>query len=351
MTKKITGTIVLMAAYEDRQCARRLLGEIAGRLADVSYIIVVEDGSVKDPVTLGDITQTRLTGEVIYLARNVGHQRAIAIGLTHIAATLQHGNVVVMDCDGEDRPDSIPTLLAQLQTGKVDAVVAQRRRRSDPMAFRLFYNLYRFVFQLLTGRAIAFGNFAALSPSSVRRLAAMHEVWLHFASALMVSRLRIGYVPTDRGKRYFGHSQMNFLALVLHGMRSLMVFADDVLVRIVLFCSLIAAIAFASLATTTTLKFLGFATPGWFSTLSGILIVILFQAGTLTFVTLMLAGSLRAGFPPGCDQLARLIDHIETASELRGAQVPTRSGAERSDARQAVASVPYQAVDDTTSAA
>jgi hypothetical protein len=141
----------------------------------------------------------------------------------------------------------------------------------------------------------------------------MHEVWLHFASALMVSKLRIGYVPSDRGKRYCGNSKMSFLALVLHGMRSLMVFAEDVLVRIVLFCTLIAATAIASLVTTTTLKFLGFATPGWFSMLSGILIVILFQAGTLTFVTLMLAGSLRAGFPPGRDQLAMLVEHIETA--------------------------------------
>jgi hypothetical protein len=315
MTKRITGTIALMAAYEDRQSARWLLGKIAGQLADACYVIIVDDGSVNDPVTLRDVTQSGLSGEVIHLTRNVGHQRAIAIGLTHIAATLQHGNVVVMDCDGEDRPDSIPTLLGQLQAGNVDAVVAQRRRRSDSAAFRLFYILYRFVFQLLTGRAIVFGNFAALSPASVRRLAAMHEVWLHFASALMVSRLRIGYVPTDRGKRYFGHSRMNFLALVLHGMRSLMVFAEDVLVRMVLFCSCVAAIAIASLATTTTLKFLGFATPGWFSTLSGILIIILFQAGTLTFVTLMLAGSFRASFPPGRDQLAMLVDNIETASE------------------------------------
>jgi polyisoprenyl-phosphate glycosyltransferase len=324
-SRRMAKTIVLLATYEDRQCARRLLGEIAGRLAGACYVIVIEDGSVNDPVTVGDITESGLSGEVIHLARNVGHQRAIAIGLTHIAATLQHDNVVVMDCDGEDRPDSIPTLLSVLWADNVDAVVAQRRRRSNTLPFRFFYFLYRLVFQLLTGRAIAFGNFAALSPPSVQRLAAMQELWLHFASALMVSRLRIEYVLTDRGNRYFGHSRMNFVALVLHGMRSLMVFAEDVLVRIVLFCSFIVATAIVSLVTTTTLKFLGFATPGWFSTLSGILIVILFQAGTLTFVTLMLAGSLRAGFPPSRGQLAMLIANIETASEPRNAQVTSRT--------------------------
>jgi glycosyltransferase involved in cell wall biosynthesis len=164
MKPEITETIALMPVYEDRQCARKLLGEIADQLADGCYVCVIEDGSVNDPITIGDITQHGLSGEVIHLARNVGHQRAIAIGLTHIAATLQHSNVVVMDCDGEDRPDTIPILLSELQSGNVDAVVAQRRRRSDTLTFRLFYNLYHFVFQLLTGRAIAFGNFAALSP-------------------------------------------------------------------------------------------------------------------------------------------------------------------------------------------
>ena len=104
---------------------------------------------------------------------------------------------------------------------------------------------------------------------------------------------------------------MNFVGLALHGMRSMMVFAEDVLVRIVLFCSVVAASSIVLLATTTTLKFLGFATPGWFSTLSGILIVILFQAGILTFVTLMIAGTMRHAAPMNRDQLALLIERID----------------------------------------
>ena len=74
---------------------------------------------------------------------------------------------------------------------------------------------------------------------------------------------------------------------------------------------MIAGLSIVLLATTTTLKFLGFATPGWFSTLSGILIVILFQAGILTFVTLMVAGTMRGAAPMGRDQLALLIERIE----------------------------------------
>ncbi len=303
--------IVLMPVYEDRRSASKLIQQLSETVGGRCYVIVVEDGSVDDPVQIADITAAGVAGEVLYLARNMGHQRAIATGLTYIAATFEPAAVVVMDSDGEDRPDSVPSLLAELHTGRVDAVVARRARRSETLGFRLFYYFYRFIFQILTGRTIRFGNFTALSPVGVRRLAAMQEVWLHLASTLMVSRLRLGFVPTDRGTRYFGRSRMNFVGLALHGMRSMMVFAEDVLVRIVLFCSVIAGTSIVLLATTTTLKFLGFATPGWFSTLSGILIVILFQAGILTFVTLMVAGTMRGAAPMGREQLALLIERIE----------------------------------------
>jgi polyisoprenyl-phosphate glycosyltransferase len=303
--------IVLMPVYEDRQSATTLVRKLADQFAGRCSVVVAEDGSVNDPMQISDITSAGVPGEVLYLARNMGHQRAIATGLTHIAATLRPNAVVVMDCDGEDQPASIPSLLQELETGRVDAVVAQRARRTEPLGFRLFYLFYRFVFYVLTGRTIRFGNFAVLSPQALRRLTSMQELWLHLASSLVVSRLRIGFVPTDRGKRYFGRSRMNFVGLALHGMRSMMVFAEDVLVRIVLFCSAIACVSIALLGVTTTLKFLGFATPGWFSTLSGILIVILFQAGILTFVTLMMAGALRGTGPPARDQLALLIERIE----------------------------------------
>ena len=303
--------IVLMPVYEDRKSATKLVQQLSEQLSGRCYVIVMEDGSVADPMKITDITAAGVAGEVLYLARNMGHQRAIATGLTYIAMMFEPTAVVVMDSDGEDRPDAVPSLLNQLRTSAVDAVVARRGRRSETVSFRIFYSFYRFIFQILTGRTIRFGNFTALSALGVRRLAAMQEVWLHLASTLMVSRLRIGFVPTDRGERYFGRSRMNFVGLALHGMRSMMVFAEDVLVRIVLFCSVIAGLSIALLATTTTLKFLGFATPGWFSTLSGILIVILFQAGILTFVTLMVAGTMRGAAPMGRDQLALLIERID----------------------------------------
>ena len=53
-----------------------------------------------------------LSGVIIRLRRNVGHQRAIAVGLGFVADELQDADrIVVMDSDGEDLPATIHALL------------------------------------------------------------------------------------------------------------------------------------------------------------------------------------------------------------------------------------------------
>jgi polyisoprenyl-phosphate glycosyltransferase len=306
--------VIVMPVYEDRQSALQLMRYLAEELEEKPYIVAVEDGSVRDPLSASDIAGAGLDGEVLYLARNMGHQRAIATGLAHVNLHLESKAVVVMDSDGEDRPDAIAPLLRELEAGKCDAVVAMRRKRSESLVFRTFYVLYRFAFQLLTGRHIRFGNFTALSPLAVRRLAAMQEMWVHFAAAILVSRLRIGSVPTDRGTRYFGKSQMNLASLTLHGLRSIMVFADEVLVRVGLLSLAMGGCALGLLTLPVVLKLLGFASPGWFSVASGILVLIVMQAGGLTFATLMVSQAIRSTPPISQSQLDLLIERIEQVS-------------------------------------
>jgi hypothetical protein len=134
----------------------------------------------------------------------------------------------------------------------------------------------------------------AVTPAGVKRLTAMPEVWIHVASSVLLSRLRVVYCPIDRGQRYGGRSKMNFSALVLHGVRALMVFSEDVLVRVCILCAGIAIGSVALIGLAIVLKAVGFATPGWFSVALGILLLVLLQTGTLTLMTLVLSGVARA---------------------------------------------------------
>jgi hypothetical protein len=288
-------SVVVTPVYEDAAAFGRLCRELTSILGARTYLVAVDDGSVREPVDPGCMEAAGLPGVVLKLKRNVGHQRALAIGLNYVVDHLPRAErIVLMDSDGEDLPASIPALYRQLDHPQVDVVVAQRKSRIETLRFRLFYTVYKGVFGLLTGRRISFGNFMALKPAAAARLVSMQELWIHVAASVLASKLRLSACPLDRGMRYAGHSKMNFVGLALHGFRGLMVFAEDVLVRVGIACTLIATLSVVGGGVAVVLKLLGFATPGWFSVAVGIMLLVFLQTGTLTLVTLMLTGVVRA---------------------------------------------------------
>ena len=224
--------VVVTPVFEDAEASTLLFQELSTAFGNKVHVVAVDDGSVRQPVDVRKMNACGLAGTVIHLRRNVGHQRAIAVGLNYVAEHMPTARVVVMDSDGEDLPASIPELLQGLEAPDVDLVVAQRRTRVETWRFKAFYAVYKRLFKLLTGRNISFGNFMALKPAAVKRLAAMQELWTHVASCVLSSRLRIVTCALDRGPRYAGKSKMNFVGLALHGFRGVMVFAEDVLVRV-----------------------------------------------------------------------------------------------------------------------
>ena len=285
-----TPFVVVTPVFEDAEASNRLFHELWAAFGASVHVVVVDDGSVSHPVDLEQLKASGLTGTVIRLRRNVGHQRAIAIGLGYVAANMPTQNVVMMDSDGEDLPASIGELLGILAAPNVDVVVASRRARFETLRFKLFYAFYKRVFKLLTGRRISFGNFMALKPHAAQRLAAMHELWIHVASCVLGSRLRIVSQPVDRGARYAGKSKMNFVGLALHGFRGVMVFAEDVLIRVGIASALVGALAILGALASVVLKLCGLATPGWLSVALGILLLVFLQTSSLALISLMLTG-------------------------------------------------------------
>lgn len=288
--------IVVTPVYEDVEASSRLFKELYAEFGKDVFVVAVDDGSVKQPLEIDSLSNAGIDGVVLKLRRNVGHQRAIAIGLGYVSEHIHADQrVVVMDSDGEDLPATIPDLLEQLESAKVDVVVAKRKSRVETLRFKVFYAIYKRFFGLMTGRSISFGNFMALKPAAVRRLVAMQELSIHVAGAVLASKLQTRVCPLDRGPRYAGQSKMNFVGLALHGFKALMVFAEDVLVRVGIACAAIAFIAVGGATAAVVLKLIGFSTPGWFSIALGILVLMFLQTGALTLMTLMLTGVVRGG--------------------------------------------------------
>jgi hypothetical protein len=292
---------IVTPVYEDQAS----FAELCRRLADVQrtagtrvHLIAVDDGSLAAPPKLASIAEAGLTGEILRLARNVGHQGAIAIGLARAASIPNLSACVVMDSDGEDTPESIPALLNSVASANCDVAVAERAKRSEAFTFKLFYAVYKRLFRLLTGQVLRFGNFMALSPIALERLSGMDETSTHVAAATVKAKLRRADVPTDRGVRYAGQSKMNFPSLVLHGMRAVMVFSDLVLTRMALALVAMAAAVIAVVIGALVVKLLGFATPGWVTIVTGFALSLFLQTGLFTMITLIVSSLGRVDTPP-----------------------------------------------------
>jgi polyisoprenyl-phosphate glycosyltransferase len=276
-----------------------LVGEISNEFtgSDVDiHICAIDDGSVT-AIDLHSIILRPDTCisqiEIVKLALNLGHQRAIAVGLCEITNHDQVDAVIVMDSDGEDRPVDIGTLLAAARRHPGQIVLAERVRRSETLSFRFGYFLYRLLFRAMTGRTINFGNFSLLPLPAVRRLVHMPELWNHLAASVIRSRFPYLTVPTVRGARYHGNSTMNLVSLIVHGLSAMSVHTDLIFVRVLLLATLLAVLSIIGIAVVAAIRFVtDLAIPGWATTVSGDLLIILFQIFVIGIAVglMMLAG-------------------------------------------------------------
>lgn len=247
----------------------------------------------------------RLPFEVIELWRNVGHQKAIALGLAWLCRERDFQYMLVMDADGEDRPEDIAVLLAAVEARPGQIVFAHRSKRSEGPLFRTFYVIYKFVFQLLTGKVITFGNFSIIPRAQAEKLAHVSEIWNHFPGGIIRSRLPYSAVPIERGKRLAGESKMNFISLILHGMSAISVYLDTTAVRLVIGSFLLFLGVGAVMLTVTLLRLFvpEWTFPNWATTLVTAGLIIMLQAFMISLLMLFTVLSYRTQrhFVPATD--------------------------------------------------
>ena len=284
--------VILLPVFNDWPALRKLLGGLDRALAPAGHevdVLVVDDGSTRpaDPPGLaGDFRAIRRV-EVLRLRRNLGHQRAIAIGLAFLEAERPEcSGVVLMDSDGEDDPDDVPRLLDRFEReGRSVIVFAERTKRSESNLFRAFYVLYRVAHRALTGHKVRVGNFSVIPRERLGSLVASSELWNHYAAAALASRQPYATVPTRRATRLDGRSKMNFVNLVIHGLSAISVHSDAIGVRLLIATLAMIGLDLGALALTVVVRLTtDLAIPGWATTAFGVLLIILLQATMFLFV-------------------------------------------------------------------
>lgn len=294
------------------------LDAIAGAVAEPLRVFLVDDGSTGPGLgTLGFAPRALHSIEVVELFGNLGHQRAIAIGLDACLRASAPTGVIVMDGDGEDRPEDVLLLLEAHRRTPDAIVVARRTKRSEGISFRILYRLYKAAFRALTGASIDFGNFCLLPVACARRVVHMPESWNHLAATLLRSRLPLLRVRTVRGVRFAGRSGMNIVALVTHGFSAISVFHEIVLTRMLFVLGAIGCGAVATGLTAAALRFFtDLAIPGWASNVVGFSLLLLFQTLSLLGVMVFVSLSNRSAilFVPA----RRAREHVRAVRRLFG---------------------------------
>jgi len=287
---------IVTPCFNDFESLYKLLCDIDNELCEhPGYslgIIIVNDASNKENNFIKEKSDFLNLTEIVQLnlLKNVGHQRAIATGLSYAEDTCDNfDGVIVMDSDGEDDYNDIFRMLDSLKDDKI--IFAKRRRRSESIKFRFFYMLYKKVFSLLTGEKINGGNFSVIPKNTLKRVTALPEINTHYHASIIKSKLPVEFVICDRAKRYDGVSKMNFMSLILHGLKSVSVFSEIMCVRLTVFSIFMLLFSvFVSIVVLFSKFGLGTATPGWSTTVMGVALIISLQflltAVILTFTSI-----------------------------------------------------------------
>ena len=299
---------ISMPVRDDWQAALQLCVRIDRMLQQNpelrASIMMIDDGS-NQAVSQQDVPSDLKSIQSIWvleLRRNLGHQRAIAIGLVHLVQTQRGDGMIVMDGDGEDRPEDIPVLIKAAQgVPGTAAVFAERGKRLETWIFRAFYQVYRVTHHVLTGRDMRFGNFSYLPWPFVETLSVFPELWNHYAATFVKSGLPYSRIKVDRAKRISGRSQMRFVDLFVHGLSAL--FANQEIVGTRLLVISFLAWVVSSFCVTAVIAihfFRHFALSGWVGIALSVLILLASQAGIAAFVLMFLITMNRSqlGFLP-----------------------------------------------------
>lgn len=280
--------IILFPVYNDEQSINHMLNELNAQFqtfpAISVEIFIVNDGSSQSLIVK---PISGFTIHLLNLTRNLGHQKAIAIGLSFIKEKLTCDKVLVMDCDGEDRPEDAIKLIHASSQNPDKIIFAQRNSRKEGKGFRFYYRIYKLAFHLLTAKKITFGNFMIMPKSILDKLVYYSEIWNHIPGSIMKSGLEYITIDTHRGSRYAGASKMSFSSLMLHGFGAISVFLDVIAKRLLVMSIILIIFSILSILIIAGIRsFTNLAIPGWASILVSSLLIVLLQSFLLSLFTI-----------------------------------------------------------------
>ena len=233
---------ILIPVYNDWESLIELLNEINKVISDIKNtefdcMIVNDASTIKLPEI--KIPKNFKKIEIFNMKENRGHARCNAFAIRYLSKKDDFDHLIVMDGDGEDRPEEIKYLINQALDDQEVSVVAKRVKRSEGFLFQILYEVHKLITLFFTGKQINFGNYSCLTKKDVVTLSQQESLWSSFSGTLKKSISRLNTINSTRGSRYFGPSKMSLFNLVVHSFSIIAVFKSQVFLRGLIFGILI----------------------------------------------------------------------------------------------------------------
>jgi len=229
---------ILIPLYNDWESVSKLLKEIDLKInnweAEIS-VIIVNDASTQKRNELNLDLKKIQTIKILNMKENRVHQRCIAAGLKYISQNEDFDFVVVMDADGEDRPEELNLFFQKTLENPNFTITGNRFKRSEGIVFKSLYEIHKVLTLVFTGKLIKFGNFTCLPKDHVKALVHKPYLWNSYSSSIMRTIKDRTFIPSVRGSRYVLPSKMNFIGLVFHSLGIISVFRNTVIIRSIIF--------------------------------------------------------------------------------------------------------------------
>jgi len=226
--------IILIPVYNDWESLNKLLREINENIKSFSDInfecLIVNDASTIQPPELNKPSNF-WSLELLNMKENRGHARCNAFGIRYVFQNKEFNNLILMDGDGEDRPEEIKSLIEKIKEDPSLSVVAKRVKRSEGLFFQSLYQLHKLITFIFTGKKINFGNYSILTKNDVEKLNSKASLWSSFSGSVKKNIRFLNEINSIRGLRYFGPSKMSLFKLIIHSLSIIAVFKYQVFLR------------------------------------------------------------------------------------------------------------------------
>ena len=226
--------IILIPVYNDWESLNKLLIEINKNIKSFNDInfecLIVNDASTTGPPEIHKPNNIELV-ELLNMRENRGHARCNAFGIRYIFQNKKFDYLILMDGDGEDKPEEIKSLIQKIKDNPNLSVVAKRIKRSEGLFFQSLYQLHKFITYIFTGQNINFGNYSILTRCDVEKLHSKASLWSSFSGSVKKNLKPLNEIDSIRGLRYFGPSQMSLFKLIIHSLSIIAVFKYNVFFR------------------------------------------------------------------------------------------------------------------------